>query len=120
MKMSPDELDVAGANDPQENAHEQDTDQDIRPYTNKGRRSKRAESDDDDLEWTLRKCAAASLDGISFSFDQGEVMAVMLPHVQKMLNSSDWLEREAAVLALGAISLGSAECSFRLCVSVYL
>jgi hypothetical protein len=115
MKISSDELDVAGANDPQENAHEADTDQDIRPYTNKGRRSKRAEADDDDLEWTLRKCAAASLDGISFSFDQGEVMAVMLPHVQKMLNSPDWLEREAAVLALGAISLGSAACAFVFC-----
>lgn len=111
MKMSPDELELAGADEPADNAHIPDSDQDIRPYTNKGRKSKSRSNDDDDdsLEWTLRKCAAASLDGISFSFERGEMMGILLPHVERMLASQDWLEREAAVLALGAISIGSAE-----------
>lgn len=109
MQLSEEELDLMGADGPQDNAAVPDSDEDIRPYTNKGRKNKRSLDEDDELEWTLRKCAAASLDGISFSFDQGEMLSVLMPHVHRMIRSETWLEREAAVLALGAISFGSAD-----------
>lgn len=108
MKLSSDELEFLGFDEPEDNTNMADKEEDIRPYTNKGR--KRSRNDDDDaLEWTLRKCAAASLDGISYSFYDGEMMKVLMPHIERMLSSADWLEREAAVLALGCISGGSSE-----------
>lgn len=108
MKLSNDELEFLGFDEPEDNANMADKEEDIRPYTNKGR--KRSRNDDDDaLEWTLRKCAAASLDGISYSFYDGEMLKELMPHINRMLSSSDWLEREAAVLALGCISAGSSE-----------
>jgi hypothetical protein len=72
-------------------------------------------SDDDDDEdedggdpedqWTLRKCSAAALDVIASHF-HGPVFEVTLPYLKDNLGHKEWPNREAAVLALGAIADG--------------
>lgn len=68
--------------------------------------------DDDDFdevdpeeEWNLRKCSAASLDSLA-SFYHGSVFKEVLPWLIENLKHKDWPNREAAVLALGAIGPG--------------
>ncbi|KAF2816007.1 transportin-2 [Mytilinidion resinicola] len=66
--------------------------------------------DDDDLvdpeeQWNLRKCSAAALDVLASVF-HGPVFAVTLPYLTDNLNHAEWPNREAAVLALGAIADG--------------
>ena len=69
------------------------------------------EEDDDDLEldpedeWNLRKCSAAALDSLASHFS-GDVFEVTLPWLMANLQHKDWQNREAAVLALGAIGPG--------------
>lgn len=60
--------------------------------------------DPEDL-WNLRKCSAAALDTFATHF-HARVFEVTLPYLKDNLNHSDWANREAAVLALGAISVG--------------
>lgn len=60
--------------------------------------------DPEDL-WNLRRCSAASLDTFATAFHE-RVFEVTLPYLKDNLNHSDWPNREAAVLALGAISVG--------------
>ena len=65
------------------------------------------DDDDDDEEigqWTLRKCAAATLDVLSENLAQ-EVLLVALPILQERIVSEHWPVREAAILAFGAMSL---------------
>lgn len=68
--------------------------------------------DDDDYdegdpedEWNLRKCSAAALDSLASHF-HGLVFKEVLPWLVKSLEDSEWYNREAAVLALGAIGPG--------------
>jgi hypothetical protein len=68
--------------------------------------------DDDDFddidpeeEWNLRKCSAASLDSLAGHF-HGAVFREVLPWLIVNLKHQDWPNREAAVLALGAIGPG--------------
>jgi len=62
--------------------------------------------DEDDTTWNLRKSAAAGLDMIS-TFLGDDILPILLPAVQACLNNaSDWRAREAAILALGAVSHG--------------
>jgi transportin-1 len=67
--------------------------------------------DDDDFEdemsteWNLRKCAAAALDVLAVRFGQ-ELLNVLLEPLKAKLWSSDWLQRESAILALGAMAEG--------------
>ncbi|KIJ66034.1 hypothetical protein HYDPIDRAFT_87751 [Hydnomerulius pinastri MD-312] len=69
------------------------------------------ELDDDDFademstEWNLRKCAAAALDVLAVRFG-AELMNVLLGPLKDKLWSQDWLERESAILALGAMAEG--------------
>lgn len=60
--------------------------------------------DPEDL-WNLRRCSAASLDTFATKF-HARVFEVTLPYLKENLNHKDWANREAAVLALGAISVG--------------
>ncbi|KAF5200361.1 transportin-1-like, partial [Thalictrum thalictroides] len=65
---------------------------------------------DDDIVniWNLRKCSAAALDIFSNMFGDG-ILPTLMPSVQTKLASTDdatWKEREAAVLALGAVAEG--------------
>ncbi|KAK4632407.1 Importin subunit beta-2 [Fulvia fulva] len=70
------------------------------------------EIDEDDLddidpeeEWNLRKCSAASLDSLASHF-HGAVFQEVLPWLESNVKHRDWPNREAAVLALGAIGPG--------------
>ena len=65
------------------------------------------DDDDEDLyaEWNLRKCSAAALDVLSTVYES-RLLEQCLPHLKATLSSSDWKEREAGVLALGAIAEG--------------
>lgn len=65
------------------------------------------DEDDDEMyaEWNLRKCSAAALDVLSTVYGE-TLLEQCLPHLQATLQSQDWREREAGVLALGAIAEG--------------
>ena len=70
--------------------------------------------EDDDIEinpedeWNLRKCSAAALDSLASHFG-GPVFNETLPWLMENLQHKDWPNREAAVLALGAIGPGCME-----------
>ncbi|WFD32655.1 hypothetical protein MSPP1_003704 [Malassezia sp. CBS 17886] len=63
--------------------------------------------DDDDAlgSWNLRKCAAAALDVLAVRFGE-EILPVLLQLLKDRLFSDDWVQREAGILALGAIAEG--------------
>ncbi|KAK9069530.1 hypothetical protein SSX86_011434 [Deinandra increscens subsp. villosa] len=98
-----------------------DRDQDLKPrfHSSRFHGSDDAEDDDDDIVnvWNLRKCSAAALDIISNVFGD-EILPALMSFVQKsckvmsvqsklsLLDDASWKEREAAVLALGAIAEG--------------
>ncbi|PWN39074.1 ARM repeat-containing protein [Ceraceosorus guamensis] len=64
------------------------------------------DSDDDGSgEWNLRKCSAAALDVMAVQFGN-ELLQILLPYLKERLFSDDWLQREAGILALGAIAEG--------------
>jgi transportin-1 len=67
------------------------------------------EDDDDDGSpedrWNLRKCSAAALDVFATDF-RGPVFDAILPYLMTNLKHEDWPQREAAVLALGAVAEG--------------
>jgi hypothetical protein len=58
-----------------------------------------------DERWTLRKCSAAALDVFARDFG-ADVFTSILPYLQAHLRHDDWIQREAAVLALGAVADG--------------
>jgi transportin-1 len=55
--------------------------------------------------WNLRKCSAAALDVLASVFHEA-VFEATLPYLTTNLNHAEWPNREAAVLALGAIADG--------------
>lgn len=68
------------------------------------------EFDDEEMstEWNLRKCAAAALDVLAVRFG-GELLNVLLDPLKEKLWSSEWLQRESGILALGAMAEGCIE-----------
>lgn len=71
------------------------------------------EDDDDDDEsggmgasWSIRKCTAAALDCLSHNYSD-EILPFVFQELQKSLNHEDWVVKEAAVLAIGAVAEGS-------------
>jgi transportin-1 len=56
--------------------------------------------------WTVRKAAGNALTELAKVIDAELALPVMLPLLQRSLSSPAWLEREAAVLALGALAAG--------------
>lgn len=88
--------------------------------------SKLEPSDEDDLEegeleddvndeddavensWNLRKCSAAALDLLATTFHDS-IFAIALPYLKDNLRHQDWPNREAAVLAIGAVAEGCLE-----------
>ena len=73
------------------------------------------EEEDDDGDsaqvedrWNLRKCSAAALDVLASTFHQ-PVFAITLPYLKNNLLHHDWPNREAAVLAIGAVADGCME-----------
>ena len=70
------------------------------------------EDEDSYREWNLRKCSAATIDSLSYCEQKAEYLQVFLPTVNQKLCSTDWLELESGILALGAISDGTVYFSF--------
>ncbi|ESK97236.1 importin beta-2 subunit [Moniliophthora roreri MCA 2997] len=64
--------------------------------------------DEMSTEWNLRKCAAAALDVLAVRFS-GDLLNVLLAPLKDKLWSSDWLQRESGILALGAMAEGCIE-----------
>ena len=63
------------------------------------------DEDDFDMEWSVRKCSAATLDVLSVTF--GDVLLPdLLPAIQENMLHPSWERRECGILALGAISEG--------------
>lgn len=90
-----------------------------------GQASKRVMPDDDALSegeveeddeggadaeelWNLRKCSAAALDVLASTF-HASVFQIALPYLKENLRHQDWPNREAAVLAIGAVAEGCME-----------
>ncbi|KAG9444187.1 hypothetical protein H6P81_015527 [Aristolochia fimbriata] len=89
-----------------------DRDQDIKPrfHASRFHGSDNAEEDDDDIinVWNLRKCSAAALDLLSNVYGD-EILSTLMPLLESQLTKSGddaWKEREAAVLAFGAVGEG--------------
>jgi len=61
--------------------------------------------EDMSTEWNLRKCAAAALDVLAVPFGP-DLLNVMLAPLKDKLWNDDWLQRESAILALGAVAEG--------------
>ena len=125
QKMKYSELDIALLKgDVEEDEMIPDKEEDIKPrfYRSKTHAQPRMdesenndededESDDDDdcdggnSEWNLRKCSAAALDLLANVFHD-ELLPVVLHILRETLFHQDWVTKEAAVLALGAIAEG--------------
>ena len=59
-------------------------------------------------QWNLRKCSAAALDVLASTF-HASVFQIALPYLKENLRHRDWPNREAAVLAIGAVAEGCME-----------
>lgn len=123
QKMKYSELDIALLKgDVEEDEMIPDKEEDIRPrfYRSKTHSQPRMDdsenadeeddSDDDDCdggnsEWNLRKCSAAALDLLANVFHD-DLLPVVLQILGETLFHQDWITKEAAVLALGAIAEG--------------
>jgi transportin-1 len=86
------DTEVANGNQPKQTDDEDDEEYD-------------EDEDDFDMEWTLRKCSAATLDVLSVTFAE-DLLPQLLPVIQQSLASPSWEVREASILALGAIAEG--------------
>ncbi|VVA99326.1 unnamed protein product [Arabis nemorensis] len=98
--------------DAEEDESQPDRDQDLKPRFHTSRLHGSDDFDDDDDDsfnvWNLRKCSAAAIDVLSNVFGD-EILPALMPLIQAKLSTSGdeaWKEREAAVLALGAIAEG--------------
>ena len=60
---------------------------------------------DPEDEWNLRKCSAAALDVLAGIYPN-QVFETSLPYLKGNLTHQDWPNREAAVLAFGAVADG--------------
>ena len=85
-------------------------DSELRPHLHASTSHGEQEDEEDDYQeedavWTLRKSAAAGLDMISNILGD-DILPILLPSVQVQLQDSNWKSREAAILALGAVSNG--------------
>ncbi|XP_061337439.1 transportin-1 isoform X2 [Gastrolobium bilobum] len=96
----------------EEDGSQPDRDQDLKPrfHVSRFHGSDDLEDDDDVVvnTWNLRKCSAAALDILSNEFGD-EILPTLMPIVEAKLSAGGddaWKDREAAVLALGAIGEG--------------
>jgi hypothetical protein len=83
-----------------------------------GKIEEKGESDKDDLyaEWNLRKFSAAALDVIAVNFENA-LLDYLLPILKEYLFQPKWQQKEASILALGAIAEGHS--IFSLSLSIY-
>eukprot|EP00028_Trichosphaerium_sp_Am-I-7-wt_P007997 CAMPEP_0168522886 /NCGR_PEP_ID=MMETSP0405-20121227/9625_1 /TAXON_ID=498012 /ORGANISM="Trichosphaerium sp, Strain Am-I-7 wt" /LENGTH=645 /DNA_ID=CAMNT_0008544595 /DNA_START=85 /DNA_END=2022 /DNA_ORIENTATION=- len=64
------------------------------------------ETEEAENRWSLRKSAAYSLDLLARRIGD-PLLSVVIPDVMKRLGHNDWLVRESAILALGAVADGT-------------
>ena len=91
--------------------------EDIKPHFHQGSSGNASDLNDDEEDgddsgevsnWNVKKSAAYGLDVISLAF-RDDLLNILLPYIQTMLNDADWAVQEAAILALGCIAEG---CSY--------
>lgn len=104
MKYSTIDLELLEEN----NASVPDCNEDIRPHFVRSRtKSFENYDDNDDVEeilsiWSLRKCSAATLDTLATVFKTG-MRPILFPILKETLFHPNWLVKESAILALGAV-----------------
>ena len=76
-------------------------------YLSEGEIEEEEDDGNADIEeqWNLRKCSAAALDILASAF-HASVFNIALPYLKENLRHQDWPNREAAVLAIGAVAEG--------------
>jgi transportin-1 len=84
------------SNDEQENSDEEFEDADAEDDQNQ----------QDSPQWSVRKASGQALDSLAYVF-RGELLFTLLPQIEAMIKDENWLYREAAVLALGAVANGA-------------
>lgn len=117
------EMDIIQLGGDEDDTNVPDAEQDIKPRHHKakavthdhtaeegvdGDSEDEDEDDEDDefyTEWNLRKCSAASLDVLATVF-QEDLLVILLPVLQRQLETEEWEQRESGILALGAIAEG--------------
>jgi len=132
MIYSEEELSFVNASN-EDDSSVADNDDDIRPFTHKARggtggfdgtggddgNDDGSGADDDDegggdeeeadpAGWNIRKCAASGMDNLAMVFGES-IWPYLQPHLERNFNSANWLDREASVLALGAVADGCLE-----------
>jgi len=62
--------------------------------------------DEEESSWNIRKCCASQLEKLSFAGEETKraLLAIVLPIIKQALESEDFLDREAGLLVLGAIT----------------
>lgn len=89
----------------EDDANVPDPEEKIRPHMNKSRRviDMGKDVEKEDSKWLLRHRCAFSLDNLAFAIE-GSIISPLMKILESAARSTDWKEREAAVLALGAIA----------------
>ncbi|ONK73217.1 uncharacterized protein A4U43_C04F28570 [Asparagus officinalis] len=98
--------------DAEEDESVPDREQDLKPrfHSSRFHGSDNGEEAEEDIVniWNLRKCSAAGLDILSNVFGD-EILPALMPLIQQKLSTTSdahWKDREAAVLAIGAVAEG--------------
>jgi transportin-1 len=66
--------------------------------------------EEDDYQWNLRKCSAATIDALSHALPPAKLLPAIIPLLQSYLSSEDdWKRLEVGILVLGAIAVGCGE-----------
>ena len=62
--------------------------------------------DQEESSWNIRKCCATQLEKLSFSGEdvKQRLLSIVLPIIKSALDSNEFLDREAGLLVLGAIT----------------
>jgi len=66
---------------------------------------KQAEEEDDDETWNMAMVSGCCLSRAAITIED-EVVAIVMPFIEKYIQSSDWRRREASTLAFGSILEG--------------
>lgn len=111
MRYTPDDINLLRANDETEDAMVPDRAEDMKPRFHRGKVAGGEDDSDDEgdddqhQEWSVRKCAAASLDAFASIFRE-TILPHLLPILKDMIAHPQWEVKESAVLALGAVAEG--------------
>ncbi|GMT14401.1 hypothetical protein PFISCL1PPCAC_5698, partial [Pristionchus fissidentatus] len=113
MQYTEEDIILLKANDESEDAMVPDREEDMKPRFHRGKVAGGEEDEDEGdedhhQEWSVRKCAAASLDAFASIFRQ-DILPHLIPILKDMIAHPQWEVKESAVLALGAVAEGCME-----------